>query len=630
MPKPHRKSGQAKNEVSALLSAAVGAHRNGRLDDAVLLYRRVLAVSNDNFDARHLLGAALCQKGDLSAGIELIERALALKPRSARALLNLGNAQLALKRSEEALKSFRRLAAINPDDVQALRGQGRALVALFRPAEAMPLLSKALRLRPQDHEIMNDIGTCHAVAREFIEARKAFSSALRLRPDYRGALINLANVLGELHLYRQSAQLYHRLLEGNPNDIVLLTNLARVLRRLWQADKALEPATRALEVAPNGPNVKLVMGNVLMDLGRNDEAQGYFKEAIASDPGSVPEALASYAQIHKFAGDEPEIEMIAAQLARSNLPPPDREMLGYAQAKCFDDMKQYGRAFEALVRAKEVYPLMFAIDSYRRFVDANVATFTREFFAERERFGIDSEIPVFVIGMPRSGTSLTEQIIASHPQAFGVGELNDVANLARRLGFDVRAPEKTIAGALSLTAATSRELAQEYLRALREAAPHATRIVNKMPHNFELVWLITLLFPRARIVHCVRDPMDTCLSVFMQHFSGSHGYSRDLGNLGSYYREYQRLTRHWHAVLGRPMLDHSYEELTLDPEGQARRLISFIGLPWDERCLRFHETERAVLTFSRWQVRQPIYRTSVKRWKNYEPWLGPLAEALRE
>jgi hypothetical protein len=228
--------------------------------------------------------------------------------------------------------------------------------------------------------------------------------------------------------------------------------------------------------------------------------------------------------------------------------------------------------------------------------------------------------------MPRSGTTLTEQIASSHSRVGGAGELRTLGDLMRRLAGRGGYAE-ALAG---LTRGQSRDLARNYLEALRQIGGPGERITDKMPHNFEDLGLIALLFPNARVVHCMRDPLDTCLSCFTHHFSENHGYNTDLSVLGQYYREYRRIMQHWREVLPLRMLDFSYEALIADQEGKSRELIAFLGLEWEDACLAFHANDRLVSTPSRWQVRQPIYTSSVKGWKKYEKHLGPLFEALGE
>ena len=236
--------------------------------------------------------------------------------------------------------------------------------------------------------------------------------------------------------------------------------------------------------------------------------------------------------------------------------------------------------------------------------------------------------PVFVVGMPRSGTTLTEQILASHHAIAGLGELPDMRMIARKLDYGSPNPESFTSKVAALGKREVAELAQEYLKAYARAPEGAARMVDKSPHNFEMLGLIALLFPGAHIIHCRRAPMDNCVAVYLQNFNESHGYNGDLATLGVYYREYLGLMQHWREALHFQMLEADYEATVASLEPSARALVAHVGLDWDENCLRFHESERQVRTPSRWQVRQPIYGSSVDRWKRYEKYLGPLKAAL--
>jgi hypothetical protein len=243
-------------------------------------------------------------------------------------------------------------------------------------------------------------------------------------------------------------------------------------------------------------------------------------------------------------------------------------------------------------------------------------------------FGVNSEVPIFVVGVPRSGTSLAEQILASHPHVGGAGELHDISQIVIRLADRLGGPELYPESLGRLEPAPTRAMAEEYLHQLRHRCGEAPRVVDKMPLNYQHLGVIAALFPRARVVHCIRDPVDTCLSCYFQDFTHPMPFGPDLAHLGHHYRQYQRLMVHFTRVLPLPLFELRYEELIANQEAVSRRLIEFCGLDWDDRCLRFHDTARAVNTSNALQVRKPLYRNSVGRWKRYAAHLGPLLEAL--
>ncbi len=299
-------------------------------------------------------------------------------------------------------------------------------------------------------------------------------------------------------------------------------------------------------------------------------------------------------------------------------------------AKLHDEGGDYDEAFHCFRAGNDLRKAghRYQPEEESLFVDRLMASFNKELFGEKERIGNRSERPVFIVGMPRSGTTLVEQILASHPQVHGHGELEEMAELVRGLSERLGSRQPYPECVKTLDEITAGSLAEAHLAQLERHGCGVVRSIDKMPHNFLHLGLIALLFPRARLIHCLRDPLDTCLSCYFQDFGSRHRFSCDLEQLGRCYRNYQRLMAHWHATLPRPILDVPYEGLVHDQELWCRKLIDFLGLPWDERCLTYYKTERPVLTSSAWQVRQPIYTSSVGRWRHYAKHLGPLFSSL--
>ena len=369
----------------------------------------------------------------------------------------------------------------------------------------------------------------------------------------------------------------------------------------------------------------LGLADVLVDLGQPAEATALYREALSLDASLVP-AFVGLALARRFEPGDPEparmLELLDSSEKDQQLVSQLRHSAGKAQA----DLGNYDAAFHLFAAAKGDATRAFSLSTHTIRHDELVERLTPRFFEERKGYGVESEAPVFILGMPRSGTTLTEQIASSHSRVGGGGELGAIGDLMRILA-NGRSHAEAL---LSLTQAQSRDLARNYLETLARVGGPGLRITDKMPHNFEHLGLIALLFPKARVIHCMRDPIDNCVSCFTHHFNENHGYNTDLAVLGRYYREYRRLMAHWREVLPIRMLDFSYEALIADQEGKSRELIDFLELEWEEACLDFHKTERLVKTPSRWQVRQPIYSSSVKGWKKYQAHLGPLFESLGE
>ena len=420
-----------------------------------------------------------------------------------------------------------------------------------------------------------------------------------------------------------------RACELKPDLVEALCSLGLAYTKFDKAEMALPAYRKALEIDAEHPLARIGLARTLIGLGRTDEAASYLKESIARRV-AVAEAHHVLASTRKFAAAPPELEAILSELGSPSVPAEERHDLHLAAGKILNDLRNYDDAMDHFLKGKSLKAQQFDFDieAYRSRVDALIDLFGPKLLAEKQGFGDMSETPVFVLGMPRSGTTLTEQICSSHPDVHGAGELAKLPRMAVANGLKFATGRAFGEPIRSLTLKQSQELARQYLSNLDLYTSVAPRIVDKMPHNFELVGLIAILFPRARIIHCRRDAIDNCVSCFISNLQKAHSYSYDLTKLGLYYREYDRLMRHWQALLPGRIFENRYEEMVADQEGQSRRLIDHLGLPWDEACLRFFEKEGSVRTISHWQVRQPIYTSSVKRWKNYGDKIQPLIDAL--
>jgi hypothetical protein len=307
-----------------------------------------------------------------------------------------------------------------------------------------------------------------------------------------------------------------------------------------------------------------------------------------------------------------------------------RSAAHFSLGRLYDRAGDYNRAFVHFQAGNNLKPSDFDRGEFTRFIDDLINTFDVDFMRNAPCAHHGSRRPVFIVGMPRSGTSLVEQILASHPEVCGGGELEDIRHIAFGAGAWLGSSHTYPRVVRELAAADCDTLAAGYLKKLAVLSPQARCVTDKMPQNFLALGLIALLFPEARVIHCLRDPLDTCLSCYFHDFTGYHPYAYRLEGLGFYYRQYQRLMRHWRAVLPIPMLDVVYEDLVADPEAGIRQLLAFCELDWDERCLRFYESERIVHTSSYQQVRRPIYKSSLGRWRHYAAHLEPLRRALEE
>ncbi len=422
-----------------------------------------------------------------------------------------------------------------------------------------------------------------------------------------------------------------------PNYHEAWNNLGGALEALRQHDEAIRCFREALRIDPRFIPARNNLAYSLEALGKNKEAVVELEETLRRDPNDARAycMLGRYESYGHYRFTAEQLHHIRRLAQRRDLQPNDYHRLHQALAFHHDKARDADEAFFHCRLAKEYRRevdrqrgMIYDPEFQQQFIDRTIATCTPAWFERVKSFGNESELPIFIVGMMRSGTTLAEQMLASHPAVNGPGELLEMDRLAGTLPQRLRTSEPYPECLVRLDAATAADLAEEYLKALRGYGGNALRVVDKLPFNFLRLGLIAVLFPRARIIHCVRDPADTCCSCFFQYFASPHPFTYDLHHLGHYYREYERLMVHWKRVLPVPIFELPYEELTADPEGMGRRMLAFCGLEWDERCLHFHETERVVRTVSGLQVRQGIYRSSVGRWKRYEAHLQPLLEAL--
>ncbi|MCB1232397.1 MAG: sulfotransferase [Verrucomicrobiae bacterium] len=420
-------------------------------------------------------------------------------------------------------------------------------------------------------------------------------------------------------------------LRRQPNHPGAIHYLGVTLMRLDRFDEAVALIRRSIRLRPGVADYHHNLGAALRALGEFDEAEQAYRKAIELRP-DYAEAWFNYSGVKRFRDESgaAALATIEAQLATGTLSDLDREFLHFAAGKIADDRGEFDLAFSHYQEGNRLRGHVFDREDFLRMIDRLEQTFTNETLLSlgAKRVGCDSEEPVFIVGMPRSGTTLVEQILASHPSIVAAGELPDIRAIAGTISQyagGASYPENVLA----LPEAALEGFASHYLK-LRDPIrePGTRRIVDKMPSNFLHVGLIRLLFPNSRIIHLVRDPRDTCLSCWFQRFRSGHEYASDLADLGFYYRVQERMMRHWKSVISRGIHTLHYESLVESPEAVVREMLEFCGVTWDDACLRFHQTERAVTTASNLQVRQPLNRRGLDRWKNYETHLAPLFESL--
>ncbi|HZL35147.1 MAG TPA: sulfotransferase [Tepidisphaeraceae bacterium] len=467
----------------------------------------------------------------------------------------------------------------------------------------------------------------------FAEARARFAAAIELVPqraDYHLRFAVAAWAQGdrpavEPHL-REAVRLA-------PQWATAHEALSQLLLEDGRVDAAIQSIEQAASLAPNDFSIMTSRAFVLEQSGRHQLAWEIVLRAITAGQENVRLAMLYARMSANYGHDRQALAVVRRVLAARRGTPRDAASLHSCASALLDRQGLYDEAFAHARQANDLRGVSIDLRSHEQFADRQIQYFTRRKIRGLPKSMLDSSRIVLVVGMPRSGTSLIEQVLASHPAVHGAGELFHLNHLANRAAIflSTLTPPGTQdfpASLERLTLNKADELAASYLQPVLALNPSAARIVDKMPLNLHVLGLAALLLPQARVIFCRRDPMDTCLSCYLTEFAFGHEYSYDLANTGRYHQLCDRLIAHWQANLDLPMLDVRYEDMVADSETQSRRLIEFIGLPWDDRCLRFHETARPVATASAQQVRRPIYSSSVGRWKNYEKHLAPLREAL--
>jgi tetratricopeptide (TPR) repeat protein len=601
----------------------------GRPSDAITHYRRALAVGSESADAHSNLGNALQSLGCLDDAQTHYERALAIDPRRPEPHNNLAVLLVARNRLDVAIAHYEAALALKPDYYEALNNLGNALQSVGRHEEAISRYQVAVSLRADHAEARNNLGNAMAALKRPLDAIEQYEKALVMRPDYAEVHNNLGNALSSVGCTDDAIAQYRRALTLNPAYGAAHNNLGTAFLTSHRPEEAVAHYRKALASEPDNADFHNNLGIALNTSGDLAEANHAFARAVSLAPRKPEFYLNIVGSKRMTADDQHLIAMLELNRDVASLGVQSQIALQFALGRAFEDLGEYERSFRhlltgnALKRRELIYDEATTLALFER----TQATFTPGLMSDKRGVGAPSCLPVFVLGMPRTGSSLVEQILASHSKVFGAGELHD---FNQAIDVVARADNWSCPEMVArMSGEQLRQLGLSYVDSIRGGAPTVERIVDKMPTNFRLIGFIHLALPNARIIHTSRDPIDTCLSCFSMLFARGHAYAYDLAELGRYYHGYQTLMRHWRAVLpAGVMLEVSYEDLVADLEGQTRAILTHCGLEWEESCLAFHKTRRPVQTASMSQVRQPIYQTSVGRRHRYEGLLQPLIEAL--
>ena len=643
--------------------SGVIAHQTGKKDAAEELIRKAIRISPEDAAYHYNLGCVYQEQGNSDDAISCFEKTLTLKPDYIQAYNNLGVLLQNQDKVEEAISCFQKGLALDLNIAETYNNLGNAFQKQDRTDEAVSCFQKALKIKPDMAETLNNLGNAFRSRGKLAEAVSCLQKALKIRPDYTDACNNMGFVLQSQGKLDQAMSYYQKALDIRPDYADALNNMGYVLQSQGKPDEAISCFQSALKIKPDYANAYFNMGNAMISRSQLDEAINCYDEALQITQ-NYPFAIAGKADVLMKKGEfedayqcllpliESETENVAVagaytrlagrfdqrhqaiqllkRILNSGVTVADEiSQIHFDLGYLYDEMGEYDTAFHHYQQANELKPWRFDAKQHENHISSLMAVYDSAQKSDLALAKHGSELPVFIVGMPRSGTTLVEQILASHPRVFGAGELPGIGRIAQHLRVSASAEFSVSEYLNSVTDEVLDEFAHHYLNELREFSGDASRITNKMPQNFLYLGLIWQLFPKARIIHCARDARDIGLSIYFQNFSGAHAYAFDMKNIGAYYNQYERIMRHWRDAFGIiPMLEVRYEELVANQEEISREMVAYLGLEWDDRCLRFHESERAVITASSQQVREPIYTTSTGRWKRYEKYLKPLFDNI--
>jgi tetratricopeptide (TPR) repeat protein len=631
-PRPnHTGTTSTSSRVASLFADALRYQQAGRHAEAILCYDQIVLDNPDIAAVHSNRGVALATLARFAEAEAAYVRAIALKPDQPETHNNLGEVYRCLGRYDEAAQALTRAVGLNPRYAEAFGNLGNTLKEQGRFEEAEISYRTAVTLTPHAAQAHNNLGAVLCDLDRLEGAEQALRQALTLSSRFVEAYLNLGAVLEKQGRFGETEMTVRRAIEINPDRAEAHCKLGNALVRLERLQEAVAAYRRAIALKSDLAEAHHNLGVTLKLLGRLDEARSAVERATQLAPRKAI-YFHSLSPLKRFQAGDPQLaamEELLADIARLG----NEQQIGlhFALAKAYEDVGRYDDSFRHLTAGNGLKRRTVAYDEAATLAEIarTVEIFSPELLRKLQGCGERSAMPVFIIGMPRSGSTLIEQILASHPQVYGGGELpqfsDRTAEIAKsRLGCfpDVFA---------MLCGPELQNLGAQYVADIAALAPNASRIVNKTLSNFLYAGLIHLALPQARIIHTVRDPIATCVSCYSKLFSSGQLYSYDLAELGRLYRHYRALMAHWHRVLPTGcILDVHYEDVVADLEGQARRMLAYCGLGWDERCLEFHKTERPVHTASTVQVRQPLYRDALTRAEPYAQFLQPLVAALAD
>jgi len=610
---------------------AMKALEGGKPADAIKLFSKVRKSWGDDADIGYLEGLAYGKMGNLKGVMQVSCRALGIDPNHYGALCNLANAQMGSGDAGTALENYEKAIELNPKAAEVLNNYGRALSILGRRKEAIEQYNKALAINPGYAPIYCALGKVLAEGGHPKQAIENFKKGLQLDPKLVEAHVGMGVINCGIGGLEDAEYHYKEALRIDDKNCAAYIGLANVKRFTGEYEKGLA----YLEEAKNINNDEVAFSglkvNLLEQKGDKEEAYKIIDALIKEGKMNAQAATVFSSLCRKYDRCEEALKIIDDFIEKPTTDTAEKQALMYAAGGMLDKAARYDEAMSYYKKANESVDISCDREKHIRYHNDIIECFSKAALKDMPRATTGSSRPIFVLGMPRSGTTLTEQILASHADVFGAGELHYIKQQENQIRGSGQSMQTDYCAKIkSLDQEKLTSFAKIYLEKINKLDNKSRYLVDKMPNNFIQIGLISMLFPEARIIHCQRNPLDNCLSIYFQSFIWSHDYALDLSDIGFYYNEHDRLMRHWKEVADIPILTVQYEDMLQDQESMSHKLLEFCDLEWDESVLDFHKTDRNVGTASYDQVRQPIYKSSKERWRNYRQYVQPINNELPE
>ncbi len=606
-------------------------------------FKIAIKIREDYAEAHYNLGNTHYELNELTKAIKSYENAILINNNYLEAFFNLGNCLRDLNKLTEAVAQYKQAARVNSQYTPAHINLGGVLQKLGKYNDAILAFKKAIIINPNNAEAYYNLAVIENRCGQADSAIANYQKAININPTYDDAYNNLGNLLRQENKFHEAIVHYKKALKVTPNSVDYHFNLGMTYDDINQIEYAIEHYQEAIKLDPNFNECVFNLGLLKQTLGEIDQAIQYFQRAIEISP-STGKYFYSLSRLKKF-NRKDDIKMIKDKFDNKKINAESRMFLNFTLGKVYEDCALYKKSFHHISNGNVYWRKQInynATDTKNKFEDIK-KFFNSELLQKNQRpySHLFLRTPIFIVGMPRSGTSLVEQILSNHPQVYGAGELD----LLQQLAFNqTTTPKRTDvpnsrlkqplqkfkfpSEIKKLSHSDLNEFGATYMRNLPPESRNYQFITDKLPGNFRLIGFIKLILPNARVIHCKRDPMDTCFSAYALHFPKGQEFSFDLNELGQYYSEYSKLMNYWGLALKNWHLDIQYEDLVKSPKSYVRDILNFCGLNWDAECLNFHKSKRAVRTASANQIRKPIYKSSLQRWKKYAPYLKTLESQL--